>query len=94
MAELGVLAQRTEQLNNLHFSFSLVRYNATGDTFEAVGVPESAAVLGAAGASAPTASVASGDATVTLTGGDAGDYWVVTRHAGNPAGVNAGGVGQ
>jgi hypothetical protein len=94
MAELGVLAQRIEQINDLHFAFSLVRYGASGDTFEAPAVPESAAVLGASGASAPTAAVASGDATVTLTGGNAGDYWIVTRHAGNPGGVNAAGVGQ
>lgn len=94
MAALGNLAQHTLTLDGLHLSFTKVHYNATGDTFEAPAVPESAAALVASGNTAPTVSVASGDNTVTLTSGTTGvDVWVVTRNAGSIGGVNSAGVG-
>lgn len=96
MPLLPVLAQQImTPFNGDTYIISEVYYGATGDTVDLPGVPTSCAALPASGNTAPTATVASGDVTVTLTGGTVGaTVHLVSKHAGqNPAGLSAAGVG-
>ena len=96
MAALAQLAQAIlTAFGSDHYSFTQVTYGASGDTVVLPAIPESAAALPAQGNTAPTVTVSATSSAVTLTGGTTGaTVIIVAKHAGNPAGVNAAGVGE
>lgn len=74
--------------NSNAYCFSHFNYAASGDTVKVPLGCVSAAVLPAAGQTAPTITISAGAAedTLTLTGGTNGNNLVlVSRHGGNPA---------
>jgi hypothetical protein len=74
-----------------HFAIARIQYSsAVGATINVPGGLMSAACLvGSTSATAPTVgSITAGDSTVTLSSGDSGVVYLVSRHVGSAGAVN------